>query len=486
MRRFGLIAALAVAACGDDGITVNQVDAEGSVGGIIVDAATRAPLAGVEISLLAGGEAFDPVTTADDGTFAFDGVPAGGVIVTLAAPAGYESAWLRGELPAAAGEYPAGNSTLTLGPLGLVPTTGQFTLRVLDGDGAPVSGYQLAVQTFAQYIDFASGVADAGGEVLRAATTDADGYATFLGMPDFAALGPSVPDGVVVVLPPRDANADGIYEFGGGDRVFNLRALTDPTPDVVLQGGFEGALAVRASTIDALVPGGGDGPSRIQRNGTIFVKFNLPIRADVDVAIGDEDGDPLAAQPAIGIRDDTLTISFAGAQLEQGAEYNLHIHAVAAAGDRTITGDFPASFFTVPGASTVSVAGATRDGAQNVFITFSEPVGGITTGLGGTNCVLFFQVDLDGTGGIGNAASELGAGSCGVTLSSNEPNPPGPVGTSGYSTRWVFNAPLVLGTNPIPQNTPVHVVFSRVATTNAVMLRTDGTPANDLMFLMPP
>jgi hypothetical protein len=489
-RRAVAVAVLGVGgvACGGDELTVGGADATGHVGGILVDGATRAPLAGVAMSLVAGGRVPPATATAPDGSFGFTGVPAGDVLVLVEAPAepvAYARAWIRGTLPAATGEYPAGNSTLTLGPIGLVPLTGVFAFRVLDPNGKPVADYTVGVQAQVEYVDFAGGVPDAHGEILYEATTDAQGYVTLAALPDYVGLGPSVPDAVLVFLPPYDGQGDGIYDFGGGDRVFNVRRLGDPTPDVILAPGFDTTLQVRASTIPDLVATSGvDTPALLPTSGTVHVAFNLPIQATADVTVVNEFGAGLAAAPTLAIRDDNLAIGFSG--LAAGAEYNLAIHAVAAVGDRLVEGDFGGSFFT-PAAGAASIAVATRDPiSQIVRLTFDQPVGGIASTLSGSaNCVVFFQADLDGAGGIGNAANELGSESCSVVLALDEVDPPGLVGPSGYATTWQLTAPLLSGGGAIPASTPVHLVFSRVADAARIVERPDGQPVADLMFMMP-
>ncbi len=481
--------------CGGDDITVGSVTSKGSVGGILVDAATRLPLADVEVSLLAGGKLFGPKTTDELGAFRFTSVPGGGVIVSVTAPDGYTSAFIRGELPTAAGEYPSGNATLTLGPIGLVPASQAFRFRVLDENGAPVEGgYSVGVQTSVQYVDFASGAANAEGEVFRSVQTDPDGYVVVPGMPDYFALGAGVPDSVLVFLPPRDANGDGLFEFPGGDASFNLRSLADPTPDVILDANLAASLVVRASTIPQLVGGGAGTPALVQTNDQLHVTFNLPIQANVDIQMFDEDGGAIGVpSSALGITDDTLAINLGGLGLASGAEYNVSIHAVAAVGERFAVGDFAASFFTRTMDPNVSVASIVRDaGTQVVTITFNEPVGfgnvGSNSTLSGGNCVVFFAYDVSGggTGTIGDAANELGSGSCNISFSSNEPDPPGAAIRSGYATRWQFTAPQQGGAGGnLPGGITGHLQFSRVPSTGSVTERVDGRAVEDLTFTLP-
>jgi hypothetical protein len=438
----------------------------------------------VSVSLLAGGRVFSPETTDAAGTFRFTDVPAGDVIVTPTM-AGYNPAMIRRTLASSAGEYPLGNGTLTLGPIGLLPQTESFAFRVLDPLGQPVSGYPVGIEVQVQFVDFATGVPDAEGQIFQQVQTDPDGYAIATGLPDFFALG-SATDAVLVFLPPYDGDGDGVPEFPGGDAVFNLRSL-DPTPDVVLDEALAATLTVRASTIGRLSGAAGETEAVLQTTDSVHVTFNLPIRPQVTVELSDEQGAPIDVPGAnIAVRDDTLSIALSGLGLAGGAEYNLALHAVAAVGDRQAVGDFAAPFFTVPPMATVSASGTMRDGAQLVTLAFSEPVGGLGTSLTGGDCVVYFAFDINGANGQGDYPNELGSASCDVQLFPAEWDPPGLPGGSGYTTRWQFYAPVQPGSGaPLPGGTGVHFLFDRVVSAPAVMQRADGRAVQNLTFALP-
>ncbi len=479
-----------VGACGGDSLSIDKADAEGSVGGMLVDAATRTPIPGVSVSIIAGGEkTFEPVMSAEDGSFAFNNVPAGPVLVSFTA-AGYHTAWVRGDLANSAGEFPAGNSTLTIGPIGLVSSAGSFKLRVLDPDGAPVSMYTVSATSLAQYVDLSSGTGVGTGQVSITATSDANGYLTFQGMPDFYTLPPTVNDWVTFLLPPYDANGDTIYEYAGGVQQLTLRSLRDPTPNIILDDAYSTSLSIRASNIGQLsgAPGTGGSAAVLGISDTIHVSFNLPVQNTATVNITDERGNPINKSPSISIVDDNLTIAFGSDPLLPGEEYNIHIHAVAAVGDRLVTGDFVASFFT-RGLGADITATATRDTNDRVFVTFSEPVGYPTTGaisLSGGNCVVFFNTDLNAAGGVGDAPNELTGPSCNIQLLSAEPDPIGPVGRSGYTKHWEFTAPkLSDGTTSIAAGVSTHLLFTRIGNAAWLIERPDGTPIGDMSFNLP-
>lgn len=480
-RFIALAAALGAAACGDS-VSVSNATPEGSVGGLVVDAATMQPIAGATVRLIAGGRTFDAVETGGDGSFAFTDVPAGSVIVQIDTPAGYWGATVRGALTGSAGEFPIGNEVLTLGPIGLVPAATTFTVRVLSESGAPVANYNLGLETSLEWVDFSSGAPNAIGRRGFAATTNADGYATFAtALPDYWRLGTSVPDAVVVLLPPWDADMDGAFEFAGNVRVFNMRTLGDPTPDVVLDPNYEAAIYVVASTIPQLEGGGAGLPGVIGTSDPIWIKFNLPIEeASLDVNVVTETGSPVMA--TTNVTDDLLKITFPA--LTAGAEYNLHVHVVTKVGDRFLQGDFAAPFFTRNPAATITATPSKDPSTGAVRITFSEPIGTGNPGLNylaGGDCVLFFNADLGGAPlPIGDYPGELGNPNCeaGRAFYAVEPDPAGPVGLSGYSSVWEFYPPAP-GGNPIPPATPIHIFFSRVSNPAYVIERPDGRPVHD-------
>lgn len=490
----GFLAGLAVAAavtavgCGDS-LEVKNTGPKGSVGGIIVDAVTRAPIEGASISVLAGSTTKGPTQSAADGLFTFTDVPAGEVLVMIDGPEGssYQSAWIHEFLDDTAGDFPAAN-TVTMGPIGLVAGSTDFTLRVLDQTGRPVSEYPVTLRHFVEYVDFGSAPASSGGEVLLTRTTGTDGRITFEGMPDYFSMSPSINDTVLLMLPPLDAG--GVFGYAGGSQLMSMRSLGDPTPDVILDPAFETQLRVRASTVPTLGGGGGTNPvaTVLATNGVIHVAFNLPIQNSATVVISDELGAPIANQPTVTISDDNLTMGFGNDPLPPGAEYNIFIHAVSAVGDVNVSGDFAASFFTAALTDDVTVTNINRDPVnQVVTIEFSEPVGigqGQSVSLSGGNCVLYFNAnlaDVTGAGLIGDAPSERGNDTCNVTLSSAEPDPPGVPVRSGYTKYWQFAAPPPAAGGTLPAGTRFDILFSRIISSSVIVERADGRPVRDFV-----
>lgn len=489
----GILAAIAIAlgavGCGDS-LEVKNTGPKGSVGGIIVDAVTRAPIEGASVSILAGATTKGPTETDAAGIFKFTDVPAGEVLITVDGPEGsaYTPAWIHEFLDDTAGDFPAQN-TVTVGPIGLVAGMTNFTVRVLDLNGRPVSQYPVTLRHFVEYVDFGTAPASGRGEVLITLSTGTDGRVTFTGMPDFFSMSPSINDTVLLLLPPLD-DGGGLLSYAGGSQTMSMRNLGDPTPDVILDPAFETQLRVRASTVPTLAGSSGTNPTAtvLAINDVIHVAFNLPIRNNATVVISDEQGSPIANQPAITISDDNLTMGFGNNPLLPGAEYNISIHAVSAVGDVNVSGDFAASFFTPSLTDDVTVTNINRDpNNQVVTIEFSEPIGigqGSSVSLSGANCVLFFNAnlaDVTGAGLIGDAASERGNASCSISMFSVEPDPPGLPGPSGYTRFWQFTAPGPAAGGVLPAGTRFDILFSRVPNSGLVVERADGRPVRDFV-----
>jgi hypothetical protein len=220
-------------------------------------------------------------------------------------------------------------------------------------------------------------------------------------------------------------------------------------------------------------------PAVIEPFDPVFIKFNLPIQPSANAIVVDEDGVAKPA-PTVTVDGDTLELAFSG--LAAGEEYNLTVHVVAKVGDRLVEADFWAPFFTVPIAGEVQ-ATVNRIDPQTIDITFSEPVGTGNTAynnMGGSNCVLFYNADINGGGVIGDSSSEIGHTQCdaGGPLYQIEPDPLGPVGLSGFTTKWRFTVPSTAG-GPIAPGVAVHILFSRINDPAYRMQRVDGTPVTD-------
>lgn len=501
-------AMIALLSCGSEQkpIEIESAQAMGTVGGLVLSAVTREPLAGANVTLLAGGVPSSMATDAT-GTFSFAQVPSGYVSIVIEHDE-YLSALLSGYL-LGAGEYPVDNASLTMGPVGLIPSSGTFSAMLVFEDGTPAGGITVTARTGIRFYDY-TGLdyySQAGQVTTVSAETDATGLVTFTGLPDFVLLGEGANDLVNVVVPPiaADAGSPSIYRYPGGLFTYHLTAVASLTPTIVLDAGSSAALAVEASNIQVLETGVFSPlfPSIVPQAGPLYIVFNRPLNPNATkVSLFDEGA--RGAQPVdrtsgmqTSISYNTIQLGFTP-ELTAASEYNLIIHAVAGAGDQLVRYDAWAPFFTqVSGA----VARPTMEREvtnaliheEILHLTFAEPIGTgdpalNETGFAGATCVLFFNYDF-GTadGGIGDSGGETGNESCAMgagvgVLKSEEIDAPGLLGRSGYTKHWkIDKLPNKGGLESMPAGTSFNIVFSRISSPSWLMKRVNGEPVPDFV-----
>ena len=171
--------------CGDEAtnepLGVSNVSPEGSVGGIIVDAVTLSGVKNVSVSVMAGGKVYAAAAKTDaTGQFSVVKVPAGAIIVliTPAAESKYMPVTIATNLANAAGEFPLANSTLSVGPVGLVPkasATEAFRVQILTADGAPAQQITATLTSQVRWVDYTKGNAAAKGSTMVEGKTGGSG-----------------------------------------------------------------------------------------------------------------------------------------------------------------------------------------------------------------------------------------------------------------------------------------------------------------------
>jgi len=473
----------------------------GSVGGIVVKAEDQKALAGVTITVIAGGKAYPaageaPVKTDAQGVFHINNIPAGNIIVRLKAPStAYHSVDIAANIVNAAGNFPLANSTLTIGPIGLIPmvtsATGAFKVLLVSAEGSQAPGIKAYLRANVAYVDFSTPAPAARGTIVSDSTSDNTGYLSFKDIPDFKKMaglgGPAgINDQVTLQIPPADTDKDNVVDFLGTQVNYSVNKLNSYIPTVVLTSGALGNLKIQAASIAALTNQNGN---RLlsSTSGPLYITFNLPISKTLSVAhVYDELGKRLATNPAIAVSGNVMTLSFTG--LQQGGEYNLSLYATSVVGNKISKGAFGAPFFTPAMQGSKVTAALSRDikNTKKIIVTFSEPIGTGQPGVGltGGNAILYFGYNIDGSsGGTGDSVSERGFTSSNVDLFILEATPPGPSGRSGLSSRWTFILPNDSLGNPIPGGTQVDMLFSRA---NVLIERASGELVPNLTNLTVP
>lgn len=490
------VIALMGASCGsdDEPLGINNVAPRGSVGGVVVDLSTGEPIAGVEVTVVAGAAVLPasdgPVVTDSSGRFSVADVPSGDVIVVLAPPTGYLPVRIQATLDDAAGEFPKDNSTLSLGPVALAPLapdTSPFVVRLLLPSGAPAASVQTSARVGFSWALMNNDRPTAQGLTLVEAVSDAAGLAAFKGLPDFARLASldgqgGITDEVRVWIPPADTTGDGIPDFLGTVQTFSVNAISSAVPTVVLSSTVT-QLQIVASTIPGLDKKAG---TRVlpSVSGPFFVAFNLPLHEGLTSA-SLYDGDGVAVEaPTLNFDGTMLSMSFTN--LVEGQEYNLNLRAVGVANGGPVERTFSTPFFVpIAGGTEVTTSLSRQSDTDPVVdVTFNLPIG---TGNPGQNNLpaVYFDYDLDDSGRKGDYPGEVGATSSNIRLLALEADPPGDVGPSGFTRDWQLVLPtVVVNANlvPVPGGTAVYLYL---ANRSPLVTRASGELVGDFTTTVP-
>jgi hypothetical protein len=497
----------------DGGIPNNPT---GSVGGLVLDAATQAPLASANISLIAGGQTLTAMSGMD-GVFHVDNVPAGTFTLTISG-SGYESAMFDGALFGAVGNQAVAGSSLTVGPIGLVKNSGELHVRLVDESGAPAPMVGVTALTEVRFVDFSNGSPHAVGAYSVTAVSGSDGLVALKGLPDYASLGAAVPSTIGVDVAPATVKGSESYSFLGLHATYDATML-DPSasaPTIVLAGPHT-PLQVVASNA-ALVANALDPENSLPEvapNGPIYVTFNQAIDpSTVRVALYDEDGVTLAPTQAMAaVTTNVLAITPAQA-LVAGVRYNVLIHVDSLTANGT---QAPSEYNNLapvfveqasgvtPTVNANSVSKTVNGSITTITFTMNEPIG---LGRGNPNaidCVAFYEgVNLDNGDPAfypGEWSATSGAMKCdfqgnpapamNITILTPIEQAPTVTGFASKFSIAINNMPAV-GTNPAPcepgipvgacpgpqTGNKIHLVFSKLYP-GATIRRVNGQPVVD-------
>jgi hypothetical protein len=506
--------------CNDSTVAVTNDNPTGTVGGMVVDAATQMPMMGATVKLVSGGNTLMAATQMD-GTFAVPKVPVGSFIVFIS-NMGYGTAQFDSSLFSGSA-LPVKNPVATLGPIGLVKADAQFNVRLVDETGAPVPMVNVVGRaTSAAYVDFSGGDGNGRGALSFTAKSGADGLAQFTGLPEYATVAEWVNTNFVVDVPPVKVSGSESYSFLGVSQSFDLSNLTfssngaQQAPTILLAGPHT-PLEVVGSNLVYLsgIPAFLDQTSQVAPNGPLTVVFNQAINPQtVRVAFLQEDAvTAAAATPMATVTTNLLSIT-PNQALVAGARYNVLIHADSALAPSAanVVSEFNvvAPFFVQQASGvtpTVNVNSVSKSINGNVQVTFTlnEPIGVGAANSGPISCVAFYEgANLD-NGDPASYVGEYEAPSPVQCFSQGNP-PPGmdvtaifpieqtqPGLVTGFASKWLINinntaSVPATGPNslackpgvPIPCAGPqsgnkIHLIFSRLPVGQTVR-RTNGQP----------
>jgi len=463
----------------------------GTISGEILDT-SLAPLDGVTVRLKGGGLATADggtaveTTTASDGAFAFDRVPAGQVMLLEFSKDGYASAATTVMTNASAGSFPISNAngayTFTTSRTGAT-----FSVRVLDPRGLPAANAR-GTMFVSSAVGAVSPVADGDGFLYGYpfgfspydATAGADGVLTFSNLPR--------PDDVmhiydafnnyVLVVRSLDENGDGVIDARGTYINFPASAFfVDPSMQTMVLGD---PMLVTPFQISACNAQSLQSPAVTRAGANVLASgeglsmaFSHPVVASsLAVSVTDEQGvTQVPVTLAVSAAGYVATASFA-ASLQAGAEYNVEVHAISAETGATLNahGFFFVAASGTPVVSLVKVEfqdgsnGLPADGllepGENLYAYFNYPLGRL--GLG-TLSIGYLNADLNASSAVGDAVGERGYPGTGFVFSTAEyPGTDVLAVPSGYTTRWQIS---YSGGPPISVGVAVDVSFDRIITT---------------------
>jgi hypothetical protein len=413
-------AVIAIGGC-TQGVSVDNGNPSGTIAGIVVDATSETPLTGATVTVLAGDQT-KMATTDENGAFAVGKVPAGTFIMTVA-QMGFVSAQLTDVLAGSVGNFPVSNPQRTIGPIGLFPATGTFTVHVVDESGSPVPSLKLSARTGVRQVVFVNGAAFGQGAYEVSATTGMDGGATFMGLPVYAGLVGIVDDSFTVSVPPTKVTGTEIYDFLGASFPFHLNGLIS-SAQVIHLAGPNTALSIVDSNIEYLRGRSGSSSppflapvgSVVPINGPISIAFNEAIDpSTLRAQFLDADGKLMATTAMAAVNLNVVSIT-PSAPLPAGKRFNLILHAVSATTAGTVGGtqtaelNVTAPFFSAPPAgapitvvaNTVVYNSPPAGGPITVTFELSEPIGIGNGNNGVLDCVAFYEVGGAGAPGFDN------------------------------------------------------------------------------------
>jgi hypothetical protein len=524
-----VVAVAAGVGCDDNrNVAVSNTNPLGTVGGRVLDVNGETALVGAAVTLEEAGTTVMMTMTDATGAYSFAKVPAGSFFLTIAA-GGYEGAYVPGVLSGAVGNFPVSNPQTTMPTVEMFKTDGAFTVALVDDRGAPVGSVALTarpqVKFFAYDYPYTGGtpipVLIPFGQYAVTATSDANGQATFMGLPNAAAFNlVTNTNQMIIDVPPVVVMGSTTYQYLGesvgidptrvslpfGQNVFTIQLAGTTTP-----------LGVLSSTVSSLVNGTVTPTGAVVPVGQpISVTFNQAVDPkSLRAQLLDENGVSLGNMTATFAAGNIVSLAPAS-PFTAAKRYNL---VLAASPANRATGSFSATapFFTAgPAALTVTAAIVAAPMSpmptvgRVVQLTFSEAVGlGRGTGAVALTCVAWYEgIDLDNSGGTVSYQGEYGTplqtcpnavnppvGGLDVTrIVSMEPTTGMPM--TGFANKWWVqlddvtvtpsttmtgckNTVAAACTKPA-SGTMVHLIFSHLPATQTVT-RADGTVVGDLM-----
>ncbi|MBN2723191.1 MAG: carboxypeptidase regulatory-like domain-containing protein [Deltaproteobacteria bacterium] len=471
----------------DENITVNPVEIIGTVGGVIFDASTDAPLAGVEVTVISGGNVFT-VTTDETGIYSIADVPATGNIVVLYDAENYYSARQVVSFSESESDTPYASPTATVPPTWLVNSTGVLRLRVIDDDGRPVEGIPVQVNADPVFVT----IDQWGNFYGQGQTTDSQNTNT-LGIVQFDEL-PATnqiysDNAVTVNISEYDSDGDGYPDFNGTTVSYNLRTNSETIKVIKLSRVYSGSLSISDSTMPYFT-GSTIFPGTYGPGDTVYINFSREVSEDtieVELMEKTQGGASWLIEPTV---QGSLIYFDLPEDIEFNEKYYLRVYATTP--DSMYFVERSVAVFTpVDGDLSVSLVEENSiDPASPIIVTFNHHIGNGIPGLNtytGSDGIVYFDVDLDTSGQTGDSSNENDYYNSTVVLETQEDYPfwlPGyyPAASTNFSTTFKFSVPGTITINP---GVTVWFRFDITSSANYKVRTPDGYTVLAISAIMP-
>lgn len=285
----------------------------GQLTGLVVDAFTGAPLADVEVVVLALAENATATTDAD-GRYSLEGVPASTQIAVEYRLDSHFPARDLVTIPSSAGNLAQENGVAFSGPIGLLPRPDDaaYTPDVIvrEDDNAVIGDVSVRAVLEVGWLR------DGGlrGSLVATVGEGANGVFAIADLPDFAALATVAPGAVLrVVAVPADAQLRPTVREVTVQQAISAGGVL---VDLIGPGGDDGVPALDLAVVDSNVQDLLEAtllPSVLPVDGAVTVTFNTTVdEASFFATASDSRGDTLPTSWSVS--DDTATVTITGAR----------------------------------------------------------------------------------------------------------------------------------------------------------------------------
>jgi hypothetical protein len=465
----------------------------GSISGVVANT-KFVGIEGATVTVTLGGRAEDGMgkiftaSTAADGSYSFQKVPAGGTGFVTVSKAGFGLARTSVTVPAAAGNVPLndGNGSADLILLTELNYTAKFT--VLTSAGRPAKGAKglIEVTPSATRNSGGAGYGVDIGVTSVEATVDDTGVLQFAGVPSPSEIA-RIDGTYTVFIGAIDDDKDGRPEFNGSSRSFSGSAmfLNNNPQFILLANTAAGAPTIVASNLESLRSPTLNTPlaNDVKPTDAINVVFNQAIVDSTKkvTVVAEDCGTAVAV--TVTMKAPNVMIIAPASSWSDGAEHNLAIRVTGA--ESGVSQNFVTTFFALDPAMPKTVSSmvsfqlkknpmATMDldklkAGDRLFVVFSSPVRNL-----GSDARVFVNFDLNMNGSNVMNLDQYEFGSpltSGWPVAASETLSDATNGTfscvsSTYTSRLEVNPPLLpipapASMNGIPLGTQFKIVIPK-------------------------